>query len=280
VGIIQENAIRSWSALRPRPKVILFGDEVGMTDVAERLDVQLVTDVATNSQGTPLVSDMFHQADKVAAGEVLAFANSDIILTQTIIEAARIAAAWSDKFLLVAQRRDVDVREPIDFGKPGWTARVGGGRLHSPGAIDLFVYRRGQYAGMPPFAIGRTSYDNWLLWKTVASGMPLIDATDYVTLIHQNHDYSHAPNVDVWYGVEARENRKWIQHWSHYYSIVNATWKLAADGQITRATGWRYRMARPRQAFSHALRATRGLRTRVNTWRVARRFGSREGGRT
>lgn len=242
-----------------------------------------MTGVAVNSHGTPLVSDMFRQADKMAAGDVLAFASSDIILNQTIIDATGIAAAWSDKFLLVAQRRDVDIRDAIDFdGEPDrrLAALVAGGRLHSPGAIDLFVYRRGQYAGMPPFAIGRTSYDNWLLWNTVASGMPLIDATEYVTLIHQNHDYSHAPNVDVWYGAEARENRKWIHHWSHYYSIVNANWKLGADGQITRATGWRYRMARPRQAFSHALRATRGLRTRVNTWRVARRFGSREGGQT
>ena len=127
---------------------------------------------------------------------------------------------------------------------------------------------------MPPFAIGRTAYDNWLLWNTMDSGIPLVDATDYVTLLHQNHDYLHAPTVDVWNGKEARENRQWIKHWTNYYTIVNANWKLTADGRVVPATAWKYRTARPRQALSHALRSTRRLRTRLKTWRSALRYGS------
>ena len=280
VGIIQDNAIRSWSRLRPAARVILFANDEGAAAAAERLGVQLVTEVATNSYGTPLVSDMFRQADDIATGDVVAFASADIILTQSAIDAVQIAAAWSNKFLLVAQRHDVDIRKRIDFDDERgrhWTELAARGRLHSPGAVDLFVYRRGQYADMPPFAIGRTAYDNWLLWKTVSSGIPLIDATAYLTLIHQNHDYSHAPNVDVWNGAEARDNRRWIEHWTNYYTITHANWALGADGKIVKATGWRYRMARPRQAFSHVLRATRSWRSRLSTWRVARRYRSSQG---
>lgn len=280
VGIIQDNAIRSWSRLRPAPRILLFADDEGTAEAARRLNVELVTEVATNSFGTPLVSDMFRQAGSLAAGDVLAFVSADIILNQRTIDAVRIAASWANNFLLVAQRRDVDVRQPIDFddesGQP-WTALAAKGKLHSPGAIDLFVFRRGQYAEMPPFAIGRTAYDNWLLWKTVASGIPLIDATEYLTLIHQNHDYSHAPTVDTWHGVEARDNRRWIEHWTNYYTITHANWTLGADGQIAPATGWRYRMAGPRQAFSHLLRPTRGWRSRIRTWRLTRRYGSSQG---
>jgi len=275
VGIIQDNAIRSWSRLRPRPKIILFINEPETAAEAARRDVQVVAPVATNAYGTPLVSDMFRQADTIAAGDILAFASADIILTQDCVEASSLAAAWSNNFLLVAQRHDVDVREALDFhgdsDRP-WTAIAARGKLHSPGAIDLFVFRRGQYAEMPPFAIGRTAYDNWLLWKTVASGIPLIDATEYITLLHQNHDYSHAPTVDVWNGMEARDNRKWIKHWTNYYTIVHANWRLDADGKIVRATGWKYRLAGTRQAFSHALRATRRLRTRIQTWRTTWRY--------
>jgi hypothetical protein len=275
VGIIQENAIRSWLSLNPTPQIILFGDDAGTAEFARGLAVQVVTAVETNSHGTPLVSNMFSQADSLAAGDVLAFVSADIVLTQRAIEAARIAMEWSPRFLLVAQRHDADVRQVMDFDQ-GWERRwaadaVAAGKLHSPGAIDWFVYPRGQYKDMPPFAIGRTSYDNWLLWHTVASGVPLIDATAFVTLIHQNHDYSHA-TVDVWNGEEARENRRWIRHWTNYYRITHSTWKIGADGHVAPATDWKYRLARPKQILSHALRATRPIRSRLRSWRLARRY--------
>ncbi len=276
VGIIQQNAIRSWLSLRPKPRVILFCTEAGTAEVLRDLDVDLVSEVETNSYGTPLVSDMFKQADALATSDVLAFVSADIILTHRTTEAARIATAWSPRFLLVAQRHDVDVRSLLDFDdqwEERWAAgAVDAGKLHSPGAIDLFLYRRGQYDHMPPFAIGRTSYDNWLLWNTVASRIPLIDATAFLTLIHQNHDYLHAQKVDVWDGAEARENRKWVKHWSNFYSIAHATWTMSGDGKIGPAVGWKYRMARPRQMLSHALRSSRGIRTRWRSWRFARRY--------
>src|SRR5205809_6794358 len=71
-GIIQDNAIRSWKQLQPAPRIILFVDETGVAHVAKRLQVQQVSDVATNSHGTPLVSDMFRQADALASGHSLA----------------------------------------------------------------------------------------------------------------------------------------------------------------------------------------------------------------
>jgi hypothetical protein len=278
IAIIQQNAIRSWLSLRPKPRVILFCEDAATSEVVRGMDVELVTEVETNTYGTPLVSSMFKQADKLATSDVLAFVSADIILTQRTLQATRLARDWEDHFLLVAQRYDVDVRTLLEFDE-GWeerwaTAAVERGKLHSPGAIDLFMYPRGQYEHMPPFAIGRTAYDNWLLWNTVASDIPLIDATAYVTLIHQNHDYLHAPKVDVWNGEEARANRSWVKHWSNYYTIVHATWTMSEEGQIGPAVAWKYRMARPRQLLSHTLRASRRVRTMLRSWRFARRYGA------
>lgn len=278
-GIIQDNAIRSWKRLTPAPTIVLFGDDGGVAEAAVRLGVRHVTSIATNAHGTPLVSDMFRQADQLAAGSILAFVSADVILTQSLVEAAQIVSAWSEHFLLVARRHDVDVRDSLDFDDIGWARRfdslIAGGRLHSEGGIDLFMYRRGQYADMPPFAIGRTSYDNWLLWHTVAVHTPLIDATDFVTLLHQDHDYSHARGVDVWKGVEARENQRWLEHWSHSYTIFHANWVLDRDGNIAPATAWRYRFARPKRALSRAFRVTRPWRERLqNRTRPSRSYGS------
>jgi hypothetical protein len=275
-GLIQENAIRSWLALRPSPKVVLFSNDANTAEAGARLSVDAVARVESNAYGTPLVSDMFRQADAFAAGDVLMFVNADIIVPREAVEAARLAMRWSPKFLVVAQRWDVDVRTPLTFDE-AWEERwmpeaVRRGRLHPPGGIDMFVYIRGQYGHMPPFAVGRTAYDNWLLWSTVDAGIPLIDATPFMRLIHQNHDYSHS-TLDTWEGPEAHENRKWIRHWTHYYTISHANWTLGRDGQIRRTRTWKHTMAGPRRAFSHAIRATRGIRSRMMSGHFARRYG-------
>jgi hypothetical protein len=268
--VIQENAIRSWLSLRPKPNIILFGSPADIGDAVLGLDVAVVTEIKTNAYGTPLVSDMFRQADARATTDVVAFVNADIILTQSTLEAAHIASSWSLRFLVVAQRHDVDVRERLEFDS-GWEQRwarpaVASGRLHSAGGIDLFMYPRGQYGDMPPFAVGRSAYDNWMLWHTVAKGIPLIDGTAFVTLIHQNHDYGHA-TVDVWDGVEARANRKWIKHWWNYYTITHATWTIDAAGGMARATALKYRLARPRQVLSRVWSAYHRYRSRLRSWR-------------
>src|SRR5260370_2249665 len=102
VGIIQENAIRSWLSLKPTPKIILFGDDAGTAGFARGLGVQVVTAVETNSHATPPVSNMFSQADSLAGGDGVAFGSADIILTQRRIEAARIAKQWSPRLPLFA----------------------------------------------------------------------------------------------------------------------------------------------------------------------------------
>src|SRR5438874_11807461 len=84
VGIIQENAIRSWLSLSPKPKVILFCNEAGTSETLRGLNVELVSDIETDSFGTPLVSDMFKQADTLAPSEAPAFLSAAIILTHRI----------------------------------------------------------------------------------------------------------------------------------------------------------------------------------------------------
>src|SRR5262245_33530010 len=66
IGIIQRNAITSWTRLSPRPQIILFGDEDGTAELAAELGVQHVPQVARNELGTPLVNSVFQQAHQFA----------------------------------------------------------------------------------------------------------------------------------------------------------------------------------------------------------------------
>jgi hypothetical protein len=57
INNIQLNAILSWMSLRPRPEIILFGDDEGTPEVAEELGLRHVPEIACNEYGTPLVGD-------------------------------------------------------------------------------------------------------------------------------------------------------------------------------------------------------------------------------
>jgi hypothetical protein len=54
IAIIQRNAITSWTLLRPRPEIILFGDEPGVTEICKELGLRHVGEVERNEYGTPL----------------------------------------------------------------------------------------------------------------------------------------------------------------------------------------------------------------------------------
>ena len=80
IGIIQLNAITSWTKLRPRPEIILFGTEEGAAECAADLGLVHIPEVARNQHGTPLLADIFALAEERTTHDTLAYVNADIIL--------------------------------------------------------------------------------------------------------------------------------------------------------------------------------------------------------
>lgn len=210
-AVMQENAIRSWQRLVPGAEIILFGDDPGVADAARRLGVRHVPEVAKNEYGTPLLHDVFNQADRLATHDILCFVNGDIVFLNDF--SRQLDLIGHSKFLVVGQRFDMAVVGPIDFTNPAWNKELYE-RLVSTGSfltmgMDYFLYRRGLYAGMPDFAIGRGSWDSWLVWSALDQGVPVIDATRQILALHQNHDYAHlkaSPEGAYWKGVEGKRN--------------------------------------------------------------------------
>jgi len=237
IDVIQRNAIRSWKLLHRDIEVILFGDDEGSAEAARELGARHEPEVKKNEFGTILVSSMFQRAQELASHNLLCCANCDIVLLPDFIAALEKVTRKHEKFLMVGRRWDMEIKKPLAFETPGWdrelrnlTSRIG--KRRAADWIDYFAFTRGTYGEIPDFAVGRTCWDDWLLWSVADSGCAVVDATRTVVAVHQNHDYSHHPQGEtgVWRGVEAQRNRDLAGGWQHLRTIADATYKLGPSG--------------------------------------------------
>lgn len=211
IATIQRNAIRSWTRLGPEVDVLLLGEESGLAETAAQLGVRHIPLVERNPSGTPLVSAMFEQARRHSDSPLLACVNADILLLPDLTGAASQALDQAGRFLMVGQRWDLAVTEDLDF-EGDWEARLRQdmrvrGKLHRATGSDYFVFPRDCFTDMPRFAIGRAGWDNWMIYAGRRQGWPVIDASGAVTVVHQNHDYSHLPGGQPHYKLpETDEN--------------------------------------------------------------------------
>jgi hypothetical protein len=236
IRIIQTNAIRSWLQLRPSCEIILFGDEEGMAEIATEYGVKHVPDVECNEYGTPLISGVFQAAQELASHPLMCYVNADIILMSDLMTAVQ--GVRSRRFLMVGQRWNVELKELWNFDQADWEERLcryvaHRAALHPPVGSDYFVFPRGMVGALPPFAVGRPGWDNWLIYRARALGVRVIDATQVATVIHQNHDYGHVPRArerESWEGPEADYNRDLAGGWEHVFTLLDANWAITPNG--------------------------------------------------
>jgi hypothetical protein len=211
IEVIQLNAIRSWARL-PGVSIVLLGDEDGTAEIAAELGAVHLAEVERNQLGTPYVPSCFAVASSSSNCELMAYVNADIILMSDFHRAVQRVGRVKRPFLMGGRRLNLAVNELIEF-KDGWEADLRErvereGQLDSPWAIDYFVFRRGLWSEIPPFAIGRWVWDNWLLYEALRMGATLIDATPSVQVIHPRHGYEHFGTEEgkLQEGPEARVN--------------------------------------------------------------------------
>lgn len=236
IATIQRNAIRSWMLLGPAVELVLLGDEPGLEAVTEEFGITHIESVECNEWGTPLVRSLFEQVEQVSHTPLLALVNADIILLQDFVRAVMDVQLQAQEFLMVGRRWGLNVEDPWEFTS-GWEGRLRQeverrGQQHPKFSIDYFVFPRGQYRGMPDFVIGRPQWDNWMIYHTRMSRWPVIDATQSVMAVHQNHDYRHLPGNQPPHGLEeGRRNRRFAGGWRTKYTILDADRGLV-DGRL------------------------------------------------
>ncbi len=209
INIIQHNAIQAWKRLED-VDVILIGDEAGIPEAARELGVLNVPKVDRDEKGIPTVKSVMEIGHTHSNSPLLCYANADMILMSDLLRAARHVSEQARDFLLVGQRWDLELTEPLDFNGE-WESRLGAevaqrGKFYSPWGIDYFVFPRRLYAEVPNFTIGRPAWDNWMVFHARTTFGLAIDATRDVLAVHQKHDYSHLPGNKPPYGSEVAKS--------------------------------------------------------------------------
>ena len=240
IALIQRNAIQSWIALGVQVRVVVVGSEAGMVEALADLDVFHLPDVRRNTQGTPFVSSIFDLARQASDSPLLDYINADILLLPDCLQAAERVRQQVNRFLMVGRRWDLAVTQPLDFST-GWDTRLQEmlklkGRLHAPAGSDYFIFPRECFTELPDFAIGRAGWDNWMIYAARCLGWKVIDATSSLTVIHQDHDYSHLPGGKPHYNLpETDENIRLAGGRRAIFDLRDVD-RVLVGGQVRRPT--------------------------------------------
>ncbi len=217
---LQRLAIASWLGAVPGAQVIVFGDREGAAEACEYLGAEHVPEIETTRRGVELVNDAFGLAGTLARHGWLCEVSADIVLGGDFLPALHAIEALPRPFV-VGQRWDID---------PG--ASKDSAVLHPPSGVDYFLYRRGtvDVAQIPAFAVGRTAYDNWLVWAAMERwGLQVIDATADITAVHVNHGHPEYGDKAAMLASEERaENLRLYREsgCSRWHGVTDAPWVL------------------------------------------------------
>ena len=234
IGVIQHNAIVSWTLLTPKPEIILFGDEQGTREICQKFNLIHIPEIQRNKYATPLLDGIFAEIHHRASNDIIAYLNADIILTNDFSLGIQSVSQELDDYLLIGRRWNVEIDRELKFN-PGWKSSLDRlirdkGCLANYDCKDYFVFPRHLFADIPSFALGRGYWDTWMVRKALADGYPVVDGSLVITAIHQNHPYTHirGGRNEAYMGREAQIN-KTLGGVNQPGNIACATWQLKPE---------------------------------------------------
>lgn len=227
--IIQNNAIDSWLAINPKPTIVLLGDEEGVSKVARQKGLIHIKNIKKNADDTPLLNDIFTKAQEKYKKEIFMYINADIVLLDFSMDLIKILSKKFDNFLAVGRRYEMEIKNKMDHSEIKKKAKLSDLQQKSSSWMDYFIFTSEVFKKIPPFALGRTFWDKWLVWNTLQRKIPVVDVTSQLFAIHQSHSYSMNKKTNlknVWAGEQALENLKLAGGWSHGATVDDANFRM------------------------------------------------------
>ena len=192
--IIQKNAIQSWLNLSLNVEILILCEKGFKCPVISD-KIRLIDELENTKFNRPDLSSAMRLADKYASNDCIVYINSDIILLDDFSKTIEtVLDNLNDNYGIIGQRIDVNIEEEIDFSNIHWQDNVFNyvkeGILHSKEGIDYFVFPKKFLKTLNvPLSIGGTVWDQWIVYKMLNRGYLVIDATNEIIAVHQNHSY-------------------------------------------------------------------------------------------
>jgi hypothetical protein len=234
-------------------EVWLVGAEDGVEQVAKELGVGFIADVLRNDSGTPRIDSIFDRVRQSSQADLMCYVNADILLFPNFLEAAKKTHDVFDRFLMIGRRWDAPVNELLKI-KPGWQEEflpgaLKTGKMHRAAGSDYFIFPRNVFTDVPAFAVGRAGWDNWMIYQGRCEHMAIINATETITVVHQNHDFSHFTDGKIHrLQPESNENLKLAGGRFAMFTIYDANYQMTS-GELQKIGLNRWKLVREISIF-------------------------------
>lgn len=213
IDVIQRNAIRNWLRQKPHA-IVLFGDEQGTAEICSEFGLIHHPELKRTEYGTPIISEVFNDVHKITnPADILVYINTDILFSKdgAFIETIRSCDKCFSGYLAITGRSHCEYTEEL-ITEEDWQDHYRFAETHTPAwhyGVDIFAFRHGFVKNMPPFALGRGKWDNWIVGDTLSRGLPLVDLSESVYTFHQAHDYAHLPESVAKHKAWGPEGYRW-----------------------------------------------------------------------
>lgn len=232
----QRDAIRSWLLLKPKPQILIVGEDDSTKSVCEEFDLEII-ESEFSEYGTPFLEPMMRNAEKHAKHDIMLLVSGDIVLYQETMIAAEALPKQLDMFCACIEKTDCRVNSPpIDFNS-NWVERTKNlNRKTVSTSGDFFMHPKGfldALPPMPPFVIGRGMCDSWLLYFSKQAGF-LVDMTQAVSMYHVKHGHKHWTNRQLGTPPECEDNYSNNPHLKECsgFQVKNSNYTMRQDFSI------------------------------------------------
>ena len=186
------NTLRNWALFLPQIQPLLFTYETdeNLIKLAKSLG-WLIADVPRLGKNkVPIWKDMYFAAQNHSNSVFYGWFNGDLLFDDGLINTLTAVEHYLnqlDRTLIVGQRTNFELRNREIWNKSDVTKAAKEGTLYHIHALDYFILARNQYVWdqVPDVVIGRTYYDNFLVYVALKNKLSVVDASKTVLTLHQ-----------------------------------------------------------------------------------------------
>ncbi|KAL3860511.1 hypothetical protein ACJMK2_010648 [Sinanodonta woodiana] len=202
----------NWLSLRPFVLPIVFTNETALANVCKSAGWVVLPLRVTAADGVPVLKYMYIDAMRKFESTFYAYANSDILFTDTLVDTLieilqnnltsqnfiQDNSTSKHHTLIIGRRTNVNnvtFNEGSSWSEITKVAKERGSLFQSD-AEDYFIASSSYpWNDIPEIVIGRRAYDNWLVLNARKHKHQVIDATNTILAVHQTTKHGNYEGI-------------------------------------------------------------------------------------